>query len=182
MDMKCLAIQASPNRDGLTASLAQAALNGVAAEGGETDLIHLNELDMQTCIACNGGWGVCQDQGRCILEDDFEELRKRITDADTVVFATPVYWHDLSESAKAFLDRLRRCERPREFKTFSGKKIIGITSAGGSGRGAVRALYNLEDYLRRLGFEIFDLVSVTRFSKDHKLAMLEEAGRHLVRE
>jgi len=180
--MKCLAIQSSPNRDGLTSSLAQAVLNGVTTEGGETDLIHLNELDIQTCIACNSGWGECRDQGSCILDDDFEDVRKQITNADTVVFATLVYWHDLSESAKAFLDRLRRCERPRDFKTFSGKKIIGITSAGGSGRGAVRALYNLEDYLRRLGFEIFDLVSVTRFSKDHKLPMLEEAGRHLVQE
>jgi multimeric flavodoxin WrbA len=181
MYMKCLAIQSSPNLDGLTSILAQAVLNGVTAEGGETDLIHLNELDIQTCIACNSGWGECQDHGSCILEDDFEDLRKKTANADTVVFATPVYWHDLSESAKAFLDRLRRCERARGFKTFSEKKIIGITSAGGSGRGAVRALYNLEDYLRRLGFEIFDLVSVTRFSKDHKLAMLEEAGRNLVR-
>jgi len=31
-----------------------------------------------------------------------------------------------------------------------------------------------------VGFEIFDLVSVTRFSKDHKLLMLQDAGRHLV--
>ena len=179
--MNCIAIQSSPNRNGLTSRLAQAVLNGFIAEGGATELVHLNNLDIQTCIACNNGWGECRDQGSCILEDDFEDLRNQITNADTVVFATPVYWHDLSESAKAFLDRLRRCERPSDFKTFSGKKIIGITSAGGSGRGAVRALYNLEDYLRRLGFEIFDLVSVTRFSKDHKLPMLEEAGRHLVR-
>ncbi|UCH01557.1 MAG: flavodoxin family protein [Candidatus Bathyarchaeota archaeon] len=141
--MKCIAIQSSPNLDGLTSSLAQAILNGVSAMGGETELIHLNKLDIQTCIACNGGWGECRDQGTCILEDDFEGLRTKTINADIVVFATPVYWHDLSESAKAFLDRLRRCERACDFKTFSNKKIIGITSAGGSGRGAVRALYNL---------------------------------------
>jgi hypothetical protein len=52
--------------------------------------------------------------------------------------------------------------------------------AGGSGRGAVRALYHLEDYLRRLGFEILDLVSVTRFSKVYKLPMLKAAGQLLV--
>ena len=101
-----------------------------------------------------------------------------MSEADAVVFATPVYWHDLSESAKRFLDRLRRCES-FDFNTFQGKKIIGITSAGRSGRGAVRALYILEDYLRRFGFEIFDLISVTRFSKEHKHDMLVEAGRRL---
>jgi len=179
MYMKCLAIQSSPNLNGLTSSLAQAVLNGVKTEGGVTELIHLNKLDIKSCLACDNGWGQCREKNLCIQKDDFEALRKKITEADVIVFATPVYWHDLSESAKRFLDRLRRCEG-FSFKTFNGKKIIGIASAGGSGRGAARALYNLEDYLRRLGFEIFDLVSVTRFSKDHKFSMLEEAGKRLV--
>ena len=178
--MRVVAIQSSPNLDGLTSSLAKAVLRGVEAEGGETELIHLNRLEMKPCIACENGWGICRREGVCILEDDFESLREKINEADALVFATPVYWHDLSESAKIFLDRLRRCETFSGFETFTGKKTIGIASAGGSGRGAVRALYNLEDYLRRLGFEIFDLVPVTRFSKDHKLEMLEKAGRRLV--
>jgi multimeric flavodoxin WrbA len=176
--MKCIAIQSSPNLNGLTASLAEAVLKGVESEDGTTELIHLNQLDIEPCIACDSGWGSCREENICILEDDFEAIRKKMAEADAIVFATPVYWHDLSESAKRFLDRLRRCEA-RDFKTFTGKKIIGITAAGGSGRGAVRALYNLEDYLRRLGFEIFDLVSVTRLSKDHKLDMLVEVGRSL---
>ena len=179
--MKVVAIQSSPNLDGLTSRLAQAFLKGVEAEGGRTELVHLNKLDIKPCIACNQGWGKCRKEGICILEDDFEALRKKIWEADALVFATPVYWHDLSESAKIFLDRLRRCETFNGFKTFKGKKAVGIASAGGSGRGAVRALYNLEDYLRRLEFDIFDLVTVTQSSKDHKLEMLEKAGRYLVR-
>jgi len=178
--MKVIAVQTSPNLDGLTSSLAQAVLKGVEAEGGETELVHLNTLDMKPCIACDSGWGKCRTEGICILEDDFDALSEKIVETDAVVFATPVYFGDLSESAKTFLDRLRRVERGRVIKTFNGKKAIGVASAGGSGRGAVRALYNLEDYLRRLGFEIFDLVPVTRFSKDHKIQMLENAGRRLV--
>jgi len=180
--MKVIAVQSSPNLDGLTSSLVKSVLNGVEVEGGETDLIHLNRLDIKPCIACDKGWGKCRKEGICILEDDFQNLREKIVKSDALIFATPVYWHDLSESAKIFLDRLRRCETGSGFETFVGKKAIGITSAGGSGRGAVRALYNLEDYLRRLGFDIFDLVPVTRFSKDHKLEMLEKAGRHLIKE
>jgi multimeric flavodoxin WrbA len=180
--MKVIAVQSSPNLDGLTSSLAQAALSGVKTMGGETELIHLNRLDIKPCIACESGWGKCREEGVCVLEDDFQSLREKIAKSDSLIFATPVYWHDLSESAKIFLDRLRRCERAADFKTFAGKKAIGIASAGGSGRGAVRALYNLEDYLGTLGFDIFDLVPVTRFSKDHKLEMLEKAGRRLVKE
>jgi multimeric flavodoxin WrbA len=178
--MNCIAIQSSPNVTGLTASLTQAALNGVQEEGGATELVHLNQYDIKSCIACDTGWGQCREKGTCILEDDFEALRQKLVAADTIVFATPVYFGELSESATRFLDRLRRCERSTGFTTFADKKIIGITSAGGSGRGAVRALYHLEDYLRRLGFEILDLVSVTRFSKAHKLPMLKVAGQLLV--
>lgn len=180
--MKVIAVQSSPNLGGLTSSLAQAALSGVKAIGGETELIHLNRLEIKPCIACENGWGKCREEGVCVLEDDFQSLREKIAKSDSLIFATPVYWHDLSESAKIFLDRLRRCERAVDFKTFAGKKAIGIASAGGTGRGAVRALYNLEDYLRRLGFDVFDLVPVTRFSKDHKLEMLEKAGRRLIKE
>lgn len=179
--MKVVAVQSSPNLDGLTSGLVQAVLRGLEARGGETELIHLNKLDIKSCIACDNGWGKCRKEGICILEDDFQKLREKIAKSDALIFATPVYWHDLSESAKIFLDRLRRCETGRGFKTFTGKKAIGIASAGGSGRGAVRALYNLEDYLRRLGFDIFDLVPVTRFSRDHKLEMLERAGKRLAK-
>jgi multimeric flavodoxin WrbA len=177
--MKCLAIQSSPNLDGLTASLARAVLRGFEAKGGETELIHLNEMNVKRCIACDGGWGQCR-QGDCILEDDFEAIRRKIGEADAFVFATPVYWHDLSESAKTFLDRLRRCETFSGRNTCARRKAIGIASAGGSGNGAARALYNLEDYLKRVGFQVFDLVPVTKFSKDHKLPMLEAAGGRMI--
>lgn len=180
--MKVIAIQSSPNKDGLTSSLAQSVLKGVETEGGETELIHLNELDIRHCIACDNGWGICRTEGSCVLEDDFEDIRKKIVRADAFVFATPVYFGDLSESAKVFLDRLRRIERGRGFKSFEGRKAIGVASAGGSGGGAVRALYALENILRRLGFEVFDLVPVTRFSKDHKLEMLRKAGSRLASE
>lgn len=49
-------------------------------------------------------------------------------------------------------------------------------AAGGSGNGAVRALSVLEYYFKRLGCEIVDLVPATKFSRDHKYRMLEEAG------
>ena len=149
--------------------------------GGEAELIHLNKMDIKTCIACDRGWGQCRG-GDCILEDDFEKIRRKIGESDAVVFATPVYFGDLSESAKAFLDRLRRCEAFSGRGTCKGKRAIGIASAGGSGGGAARALLNLEDYLKRIGFEVFDLVPVTRFSKDHKIPMLEAAGGRLFEE
>ncbi|MEE8354270.1 MAG: flavodoxin family protein [Candidatus Bathyarchaeia archaeon] len=176
--MKCLAIHSSPNTDGLSAATAQAVLDGFAAEGGEVELIHLNKMDIKPCKACERGWGQCRE-GDCIQKDDLETLREKIKEADAFVFVTPVYWHDLSESAKKFLDRLRRVETFSGRDTFVGTKTIGVAAAGGSGNGAARAIHNLEDYLKRMGLELVDLVTITKFSRDHKLPMLEHAGRRL---
>ena len=178
--MRCLAIQSSPNKDGFTANLAQTVLNGFASEDGDVELLHLNHMDIKPCQACDRGWGSCRE-GECVLDDDFAKICEKIRWADSFVFVTPVYFHDLSESAKRFLDRLRRTEAFSGLNTYLETRAIGIAAAGGSGNGAARALYNLEDYLKRVGFEIFDLVTATRFSKDHKLPMLEHAGRRLAK-
>jgi multimeric flavodoxin WrbA len=176
--MKCLAIQTSPNTDGLTANLAQKVLNGFKSEGGEVELINLNHMDIKPCKACERGWGTCRN-GNCILVDDFQNIREKIGEADALVFVTPVYFGDLSESARRFLDRLRRTEAFSGRNTCHGTRVIGITAAGGSGNGAAGALYNLENYFKRIGFEIVDLVTVTKYSKDHKFQMLEQAGKRL---
>ena len=176
--MKCLAIQTSPNTDGLTAILAQNVLNGFKSGGGDVELIHLNHMDIKPCKACERGWGTCRG-GNCILVDDFQDIREKIGEADALVFVTPVYFGDLSESARRFLDRLRRTEAFSGFNTCRGTRVIGIAAAGGSGNGAAGALYILENYLKRIGFEVVDLVTVTKFSKDHKFLMLEQAGKRL---
>ena len=177
--MNCIAIQSSPNETGLTASLAQAVLNGVKEGGSATELVHLNQYDIQPCIACDNGWGQCREKGTCILEDEFQAIRKRIDGADALLFATPVYWWDISESGKTFLDRLRRCETHFGFQRYTDKVSVGIAAAGGSGNGAARALYLLEEYLKRLGFKTFDLVTITQMNKGHKLPMLVEAGKRV---
>jgi multimeric flavodoxin WrbA len=115
-----------------------------------------------------------------VIEDDFQNLREKINQADALVFSTPVYFGDLSESAKRFLDRWRRCESvKRETSPLKGKRVIGIAAAGGSGGGAVNSLHNLEAYLRYLQFTIFDLVPVTQTSKKHEMDMLRVAGKRL---
>ena len=183
--MKVIGIQSSPNVDGLTSMLGKAVLEGAESKGAETELVHLNQLDIRSCEAHNldgRGWGTCRTKGTCMTKDDFQKLRSMINDADALVFSTPVYFGDISESAKNFLDRWRRCERDNADSPLVGKPVIGIAAAGGSGGGAVNALHNLETYLRRLQFAMFDLVPVTQKSKRHKLDMLRVAGQRLASE
>ena len=155
-------------------------LEGFKAQDGDVELIHLNNLNIRSGIACENGWGKCRD-GDCILVDDFQGIREKIGEADALVFVTPVYFGDLSESARRFLDRLRRTEAFSGRGTCHGKPFIGVAAAVGSGNGAVRVLGNLEYYFKRLGCMIVDLVPVTKFSGEHKYSMLLEAGKRLAK-
>ena len=179
--MKLLAIQSSPNLNGLTAETAKQVLKGAEAAGHEAELINLDKAVIKKCKACDGGWGQCRREGTCIQKDDFAEIIDKINEADAFVFTTPVYWHDLSESAKTFLDRMRRVETHHRFKRYTDKPYMGIACAGDRGNGAARALYLLEEYLKRMGFKNFDLITVTQANRAHKLPMLEEAGRHILK-
>jgi multimeric flavodoxin WrbA len=179
--MKVLAIQASVNLKGLTSSLAQAALEGAKEAGAEVELINLNQMTVASCQVCGDGWGRCYKEGFCIQEDDFQEIRNKANEADALVFSTPVYFSDISEPARNFLDRWRRCEWPHEDKSvIAGKPVIGIASAGGSGGGAVKCLQSLENYFIWLRLKTFDLVPATRFNKEWRLEGLKAAGRALV--
>ncbi|MGQ9732617.1 MAG: flavodoxin family protein [Candidatus Zipacnadales bacterium] len=179
--VKILAIQTSPNEDGLTANMAQAALKGAAGVGAETELIHLRKRDIKACLACEQGWGLCRKENRCIIEDEFQSLREQMGIADGLIISTPVYFGEISEVAKSFLDRLRRCEFTLgEDSPIHGTPAIGISAAGGSGGGVVTALEMLERYLRVIGIFPFDLLTVTRWSRDHKLDTAEAAGRRLI--
>jgi multimeric flavodoxin WrbA len=122
--------------DGLTSTLVTAVLEGAAGEGAVSELVHLNRIDVRVCEAHNldgRGWGTCRDEGTCLLTDAFQQVRTQVNAADALVFGTPVYFGDISESAKRFLDRWRRCERTRVKSPLIGKPAIGIAAAGGSG-------------------------------------------------
>jgi multimeric flavodoxin WrbA len=108
--MKIMIITSSPNKEGLTAACGNAAENGALEAGVVVERISLNEINVGMCQACGNGWGPCLNNHECQVKDDFQELHSRMAKMDAFVFVTPVYWGDMSESAKAFFDRLRRNE------------------------------------------------------------------------
>jgi multimeric flavodoxin WrbA len=63
--MNVLVIRASPNKDGLTAACAAAALEGARQAGGQAEEIQLNDLHVGMCEACDDGWGTCRTDHEC---------------------------------------------------------------------------------------------------------------------
>ncbi len=176
--MRVLAILGSRNPAGQTARAVDALLKG---SGAVCERVFLPAGHFERCRQCDErGWGLCRSKGRCVIDDDFAALVDKIEAADAVVFATPVYWGDLSESMRAFTDRLRRVIRHREDKSgVEGKAAIGICVAGGGGGGAPTCTVSLEKVLRICGFDLVDMVPVRRQNLEIKIEVLEITGRWL---
>lgn len=169
-------IWASPNVDGLTAAAKNMVIEGIKSTEVEVREFHLNKLYMEHCRACGDGWGLCKAKGHCVIKDDFEELYQSVKDADGVVLVTAVYWHDMAECMKAFVDRMRRCETGFG-RTMVGKKVLLVGCAGGTGRGAVYCLHNMEEALKHMEMAAVDRIPVIQFNKGYMLPAVREAGK-----
>jgi len=179
--MHVIIVLGSRNPSGQTAAAAGAFLAGIREGGGDGEEVFLPPRQIERCRQCDdNGWGTCRSDGRCAIADDFAALVERIREADAVAFATPVYFGDLSESLRAFLDRLRRiCRHETGKDRLAGKWAVGICVAGGGGGGAPNCAVSLERVLGHCGFDLLDVVPVRRQNLDIKKAALRAGGRWL---
>ena len=96
-------LQGSPRRHGNTARLVQAFTDGLAAEHKVT-IINVSELKINYCVGCNSCF--TRDGNRCFQEDDMRKILPALSEADVMVFASPVYFYGISAQLKTLLDRL----------------------------------------------------------------------------
>mgnify|MGYP005858195969 CR=1 FL=1 len=178
--MRVSVIWSSANQDGLTACAKDAIINGAKRSGAVIESINLNHQELEHCRACGTGWGACRSTGKCILKDDFETIYQCLKDSEGVIFLSAVYWHDMTECMKAFMDRLRRCETAHN-GFLMGKRCILVACAGGTGLGAIECLYNMEETLKHMGMRAYDRIPVVRFNKEYIIPMLQNAGEIYIR-
>jgi multimeric flavodoxin WrbA len=99
--MRVIAITGSPRSGGNTELLAQQALNAIAAEGIETELISLAGLAINPCDACM----LCASSPECGIDDDFGPIYKKMVEASGIILASPVYFGSATANIKALMDR-----------------------------------------------------------------------------
>lgn len=105
-----IGINASPRKDKNSAKLLTAALQGAAAAGKDTRLVHLTNLSFsgcKSCFACKRIGG--SSFGHCALKDDLQPLLSDIIDNEEVegiILAMPIYFGDVPGMARNFMERL----------------------------------------------------------------------------
>jgi multimeric flavodoxin WrbA len=99
--LKVLGILGSPRKGGNTDLLLEQFLKGAEKEGAEVERINLVDYNITPCKECHG----CDNTGQCVILDDMQKIYPKITEADIVVLASPIFFYGISGWAKAFVDR-----------------------------------------------------------------------------
>jgi len=96
-----LAIYGSPRRKGNTARLLERASQGAVDVGAQIRPVHLRELRMSPCLATYG----CKAAGRCVIQDDFQEVYDLLLSCDGLMLASPIFFYAVSAQTKILIDR-----------------------------------------------------------------------------
>ena len=99
--MKIILLEGSPNKHGSSNMLAEHFKRGAEEAGHSVEIIDTAHADIHPCTGCIR----CGYEGPCVQKDGVEAIRKKILDADMLVFVTPLYYYGMSAQLKAMIDR-----------------------------------------------------------------------------
>ena len=102
-------INSSPRKNFNTSKMCEAFAEGVksADENAQVKTFNLYDYDFKGCNSCLG----CKlknskNYGKCIQKDDITDVIEEVSKSDGVVFASPIYFMDITGEMKCFLERL----------------------------------------------------------------------------
>ena len=157
MSKSILILNGSPRIKGNTAVLAGQVYAGAKKSGAEIESVYLSGLDISPCDACDA----CQEgDGGCIVEDDMQSLYPKLTQADVIVIASPIYFFTISAQTKLCIDRWYALERG-EWNALRGKQLAIVLVYGDTDlytSGGINAIHTLESMARYIGIEIAGMV------------------------
>ncbi|MDE6699108.1 MAG: flavodoxin family protein [Lachnospiraceae bacterium] len=102
MAKKVLIISTSLRGGSNSDILAKECEKGAKEAGHDVEYISLKGKDIRFCIGCLE----CQSKGSCVLKDDVADIMKKVMEAEIIVYATPIYYYEMSGQMKTLLDRL----------------------------------------------------------------------------
>jgi multimeric flavodoxin WrbA len=101
MAKKVLIVSSSLRGGSNSEKLAEEVLRGALDAGCAAELVSLKGKELNFCRGCLA----CQRTGKCAIRDDMDGMIGKVKNAETIVFATPIYYYELSGQLKTFLDR-----------------------------------------------------------------------------
>ena len=98
---KVLILSTSFRENSNSEILARETERGAKDAGNNVEFISLKNKNIQFCKGCLA----CQKLGKCVINDDANEITEKMKNSDVIVWATPVYYYEMSGQMKTLIDR-----------------------------------------------------------------------------
>lgn len=101
-NLKVLILNGSPHANGNTATAIKELEKVFHENGVETETVQIGSKPIRGCVSC----GYCYKNGRCVFDDEVNEIAAKFEAADGLIAASPVYFANANATLIACLDRL----------------------------------------------------------------------------
>ena len=129
-------LRARSNSDVLTERL----IAGARDAGHAVEHISLKGKEIKYCIGCLS----CMKTQRCVQKDDAAEIAEKVKQADVLVFATLIYYYEMSGQMKTLLDRMN----PLYGTDYRFRRVYLLSTAADSAPGTdERAVNGLQGWI-----------------------------------
>lgn len=136
MNKKVLVITTSFRNKSNSEKLADYFIKGAKESENQVEKIELRSKEIHFCRGCLA----CQKIGKCVIKDDANEIIEKMRNAEVIVFATPIYYYEMSGQMKTLLDRTN----PLFGSEYSFREIYLLTVAADNSEntdaGAIKGL------------------------------------------
>lgn len=100
--MKVLMLNGSPHKDGCGARALREMVEIFEAEGIECEIVQVGGLNINGCKACLA----CYKLGKCVFDDEVNEIAEKFKEADGLVISSPIYYAAPNATLTALLNRM----------------------------------------------------------------------------
>ena len=170
--MKITVLNGSPRKQN-TAAMVEAFAEGAKAAGHEVEVIQVGKMKINGCLACEYCHG--KGKGKCVQKDDMEKVMPAYKDCDMIVFASPIYYFDVTAQLSAAIQRVYAIGKPAKatraalllssaspnpfegaiatYRTmigYMGLEDAGIITAAGDENGSEAKLTEIRDFAKAL--------------------------------
>lgn len=188
--MKIVSLLGSPRTEGNSSTIARHFLKTAAGLGANATAYELNRLAYRGCQGC---YACKTTLDRCVLKDDLADVLDAVGEADAVLFASPVYYGDITSQLKGFMDRTFSYLVP-DYRTnpqpsrLAPKKLIFVLTQGHPDEAMFADIFpRYESFLKWMGFTDVKLIRVCGIGPGNidavpeaVLQQTEEAARQLM--
>lgn len=152
---KIIVLAGSPRKNGNTDRLVKAFVDGASIDN-DVEVISVTDYKVNPCIGCNSCF--TRDNNLCFQNDDMIAIYKKLSEADTIIVTSPVYFYGISAQLKAIVDRLHTPLRNSFHISKIGLILVGAVELP----------------------ELFDAI-ITQYKLVCNFFNLQDAGKVLVR-